>query len=138
MRKAVFFGSFMILVGGIFILSFSLTTVLTYLYRYNNYSQVKGSIVGYTIDNNGNKAMVISYNVDDEEYKINSNFTDEEKYPVGYGVLVRYDSKEPNRYILGDEDLKYINVIIGAVLTLIGSTGMVCTYGEKKNNKGDK
>lgn len=132
--------SFVIAVGGVFLLSFYLTNIVTYMMRYNNYSQTQGTIVGYTIAENNKKAMVINYNINGTDYQILSTFSNEEPHPVGYSILVRYDKEHPNIYILGDEQLPFVNTIIGIILSVIGIGGMIVNFKVVKKNdvKEDK
>lgn len=134
MKKAriLFFISFAVAIAGVFLLSFYLTNIITYMVRYNNYSQMQGSIVGYTIAEDGKKAMVINYEVNGTDYQILSTFSKEEPQPVGYSILVRYDKEHPNMYILGDEQLPFGRVIIGFVLAIAGIGGMATNYKSTK------
>lgn len=134
--RILFFISFAIAIAGVFLLSFYLTNIITYMVRYNNYSQVQGSIVGYTIAEDGKKAMVINYKVNETDYQILSAFSKEEPQDVGYSILVRYDKENPNMYILGDEQLPFIKVTAGLVLAIIGISGMAMNYKNiKKKNE---
>lgn len=134
--RILFFISFAGAIAGVFILSFYLTNIITYMIRYNNYSQLQGSIVGYTIAEDGKKAAVINYEVNGTDYQILSTFSNKEPQPVGYSILVRYDKEHPNMYILGDEKLPYDMVITGLVLSIAGIGGMAANYkGTKKKNE---
>lgn len=143
--KVSFIVSFAVALAGIFILSYTLTTILAYIYNYNHYEEVNGMIVGYTLEDNNKKAMVISYTVDNKEYQLISNYSDDETYPVGYGIVVKYDKNHPDRYIIGDETMNLGNAVIGGVLAIAGIAFMMVTYSDKekkdnkeKNNMGDK
>lgn len=129
-----------IMITGVFVLSFSLTMVINYLYNYNHYEKMNGTIVGYSIGDNAEKNMIISYEVDREEYKIHSSFEDEKKYPVGSLVVVRYNKNSPDVYILGNEKLNFGMIIIGAVCCIVGLSGMLVIYSkkEKKNTEGEE
>lgn len=134
-----FFISFGIIIAGVFILSYSLTSLITYVYNYNHYSEVTGKIVGYTLGENDTKAMVISYVVNEKEYKIYSNFNEKDNYLVGYGIVVKYNPKKPENYILGDEELKIGNTILGAGLTIVGLCGIVGSlFGKKKKEDSNE
>lgn len=134
--RILFFIFFAVAIGGVFLLSFYLTNIITYMARYNSYSQIQGSIVGYTIADDGKKAMVINYEVNGTDYQILSAFSKEEPQPVGYSILVRYDKEHPNMYILGDEQLPFIQVTIGLVLAIAGISGMAMNYkGTKKKSE---
>lgn len=132
--------SFVIAIGGVFLLSFYLTNIVTYMIRYNSYSHVQGTIVGYTIAENNKKAMVINYNVNGTNYQVLSTFKNEEPHPVGYSIQVRYDKEHPNAHILGDEQLPFVNTIIGILLSVIGIGGMIMNFKVVKKNglKEDK
>lgn len=140
MMKNIRFSFFVFLtitIIGVYMFSFYLTDVVTYLYNYNHYSEVNGKIVGYSLGENNQKSMVISYEVNNETYKITSTFTDEENYPVGNGIVVKYDEKNPEKYILGNEKLYFGYIVIGLTMFIFGLMGMISSYG-KKNKKGDK
>lgn len=134
--RILFFISFAIAIAGVFLLSFYLTNIITFMVRYNNYSQIQGTIVGYTIAEDGKKAMVINYEVNGTDYQVLSTFSKEEPQPVGYSILVRYDEEHPNMYILGDEELPFGRVIVGLVLAIAGISGMAANYkGTKKKSE---
>ena len=88
--KRIFFIYMAIMIIGVFVLSYSLTTIATYLYNYNHYAHVNGTIIGYTLGDAAEKNMIISYSVEGEEYKIYSSFSEADTYPVGYQIVVRY------------------------------------------------
>lgn len=136
--KASFVISFAVALSGIFILSYTLTTILSYIYNYNHYEEVNGMIIGYTLEENNKKAMVISYTVDKKEYQLISNYSDEETYPVGYGIVVKYDKNHPDRYILGDESMNFLNAIVGGIIAIVGISAMMITYTDKDKEEKKK
>lgn len=136
--KASFVISFAVALSGIFILSYTLTTILSYIYNYNHYEEVNGMIIGYTLEENNKKAMVISYTVDKKEYQLISNYSDEETYPVGYGIVVKYDKNHPDRYILGDESMNFLNAIVGGIIAIVGISAMMITYTDKDKEENKK
>lgn len=131
--KILFFICFAVAITGVFLLSFYLTNIITFMIRYNSYSQVQGKIVGYTIGEDGKKAKVINYKVNETDYQVLSTFSKDEPQQIGYSILVRYDKEHPNMYILGDEQLPFIKVTAGLVLAIVGISGMAMNY--KKNKK---
>lgn len=134
--KILFFASFAVAIAGVFLLSFYLTNIITYMVRFNNYSQIQGKIVGYTIGENNKKAKVINYTVNETDYQVLSAFSDSEPEQIGYNILVRYDKEHPNMYILGDEQQPFIKVTAGLVLTILGISGMVMNYkGNRKKSE---
>lgn len=130
-----FYLSFIVVILGIFILSFSMYKLLNYVYKYNNFKETNGTIVGYQINDDGNKAMIIEYSVDDVDYKLISNYSDEETYEVGFGINVKYNYNDPKEYILGDEQLDFKSPIIGGFLAVAGIGSMMYFYDYKKKEK---
>lgn len=134
--KILFFASFALAITGVFLLSFYLTNIITFMIRYNSYNQIQGKIVGYTIGDDGKKAKVINYEVNETNYQVLSTFSNEEPEQIGYSILVRYDKEHPNMYILGDEQLPFIKVTAGLVLAIVGISGMTLNYkGSKRKNE---
>ncbi len=134
--KILFFICFAVAISGVFLLSFYLTNIITFMVRYNSYSQIQGKIVGYTINDNGEKAKVINYTVNEKEYQVLSTFSKDEPQQIGYSILVRYDKEHPNMYILGDEQLPFIKVTAGLILAIVGISGMGMNYKKlKKKNE---
>ena len=131
-----------IMLVGVFLLSYSLTTIVTYLHNYKHYPQVNGTIVGYSLGEKNEKSMIISYEVNGEEYKIQSTFKEEENFPVGNLIVVRYDKENPELYILGNEKLNFGLVVIGTASSVFGLLGMLSVYTnnkkEKKDTKGEE
>lgn len=138
-EKFKFIMSVIVMFVGVFVLSYSLTIVITYLYNYKHYTQINGTVVGYSLGENNERNMMITYEVDGEEYTIYSNFANDERYDVGIQVVVRYNEKYPERYILGNEKLNFGMIIIGAVCCVFGLLGMLSVYTkkEKKNTEGE-
>lgn len=130
--------SFIITLCGIFMLSYSLFNIINYIHCYNTFSKVEGRINGYSYDNNNEKLMTIQYIVDGKEYNIKSNLTEEEA-KVDVNIIVKYDPKDPERYILGNEKMDFGKTAIGGILSIVGMVGMIYTFPtkEKKNNKGE-
>ena len=140
--KAKIAAYLIIMLVGVFLLSYSLTTIITYLHNYKTYPQVNGTIVGYSLGEHNEKNMIISYEVNGEEFKIQSTFKEEDNYPVGNLIVVRYNEKNPENYILGNETLNIGMVIIGAASCVFGLLGMLSVYTnnkkEKKDTKGEE
>lgn len=134
--KISFFICFAVAISGVFLLSFYLTNIITFMVRYNSYSQIQGKIVGYTINDDGEKAKVITYTVNEKDYQVLSTFSKDEPQQIGYSILVRYDKNHPNMYILGDEQLPFIKVTAGLVLSIVGISGLAMNYKNlKKKNE---
>lgn len=133
-----FVASFILVLCGIFILSFSLFSIINYIYSYNSFSEVEGRVSGYTYNENKEKNMTIQYIVNGKEYNVNSNLTEDEA-KVDVVVIVKYDPKNPERYIIGNEKMDFGRVAIGGIVTLIGVIGMIYTFPTKteKNKKGE-
>lgn len=136
--SVTFFMSFALTLCGIFMLSYSLFTIINYIYCYNTFKEVEGRINGYSYSNNNEKAMTIQYVVNGKEYNIKSNLTEDEA-KVDVNIIVKYDPKDPERYILGNEKMNFGRTAIGGMVTLIGIIGMIYTFPAKtnKNKKGE-